>query len=94
MGQETWDLIKKTKGFYINTYHVGGSVLVVSVLFNLLLGLMLFYLYCHQPSRDFYATDGVTPPVALTPLDSANKSSVPLLAGEVSDDDGSREIPK
>lgn len=75
----TWDNIKRSKNFYVNSYRGIGSALLVSVILNFCLGIGIFYSYFNKPERDFYATNGETPPVQLTPLDSPNESSTPLL---------------
>ncbi|MCP0913194.1 MULTISPECIES: type IVB secretion system protein IcmM/DotJ [Legionella] len=82
MSRETWNLIKNSKGFYINTYRRAGSVLFLSMILNLLLTLAIYYTYFNRSEPDFYASNGITPPVQLTPLDSPNYTSVPLLADD------------
>ncbi|KTD24578.1 MULTISPECIES: type IVB secretion system protein IcmM/DotJ [Legionella] len=94
MSQEAWNTIKRSKSFYIRTYRIGGTSLVISLILNLLLVLGIYYLYFHEPERDFYATSGVTPPVLLNPLDEPNYSSTPLLPPDPIDDDSEKVIPQ
>lgn len=95
MSRETWDHIKQTKRFYVGVYRKTSTALIVSCLLNLGLGVILYYMYFNQPDRNYYSTDGVTPPVPLTPLSEPNMTSVPLLAAdEAPDDDGTRVIPQ
>lgn len=94
MSRGAWLLIKQSKRFYVNTYRRAGSALLLSVVFNLLLGFALYYLYFSQPEHDFYATSGVTPPVQLTPMDSPNNTSVPLLPTETESDNNTKVIPE
>lgn len=94
MSRETWRLIKESKLFYINTYRTGLIVLVLSSLLNLFLGIALYYFYFSRPAPDYYATSGVIPPILLTPLDSPNKTSVPLLASDDVSEQETRPIPE
>ena len=94
MSRETWALLKKSKRFYVNTFRRAGSTLLVSVICNLCLGLLLHYVYFHQPGHDFYATNGVTPPVMLTSMDVPNDTSVALLANDPENDNDIKVIPQ
>lgn len=94
MSRGTWHLVKQSKQFYVNTYRRVGAVLLVSIAGNLLLGVVLYYVYMNQPEHDFYATNGVTAPVPLTPLSAPNESSIPLLASDPGSENTSRVIPE
>ncbi len=95
MSREAWNNIKNTKNFYVNTYRRGGTVLVYSILLNLIFSGLLYYLYFNQPSPDYYATYGGTPPAKLTPLGSPNYTSVPLLASYPdNENDNQKVIPQ
>ncbi|KTC66537.1 Dot/Icm secretion system protein ImcM [Legionella adelaidensis] len=94
MSRGAWNLTKQSKRFYVQTYRRAGTSLVVSLLINLLLGLGIYYTYFHLPEPDFYSTDGITPPVQLTPMDEPNRSSVPLLASDQESDYGNKVIPE
>ncbi|AHE67904.1 type IVB secretion system protein IcmM/DotJ [Legionella oakridgensis] len=82
MSRATWDLIKNSKRFYVNTYRKAATFLLISAVFNVLLGVAIYFAYFNLPDPDFYATSGVTPPVMLTALDEPNYTSDPLLASE------------
>ena len=94
MSRETWNLLRSSKRFYVRSFRWTGSVVIFSVLMNLLLGMAVYYVYFNQPEHDFYVTDGVTPPVSLTPMDEPNETSVPLLANDPGTDDENRTIPQ
>ncbi len=94
MSRETWNLLRNAKRFYVRSFRWTGSLVIISVLMNLLLGMAVYYVYFNQPEHDFYVTDGVTPPVSLTPMDEANETSVPLLANDPGTDDETRAIPQ
>ncbi len=82
MSREDWRLIKLSKRFYVNTYRKTGSALLISLALNVCFGVVIHYLYFSQPEHTFFATDGVTPPIELTPMDSPNDTSVPLLGSD------------
>jgi len=94
MSRETWNTIKHSKRFYVDTYRRAGSFLVASMIINLLLGITIYYLYFNQPEHDFYATSGVTPPVQLTYMDEPNFTAVPLLANDPDEDNENKVIPQ
>lgn len=94
MGRETWSLIKQSKRFYVNTFRKTGSALVISAFINLSLGFAIYYAYFSRPEHDFYATNGVTPPILLTPMDLPNETSVALLANDPDDEDDTKVIPQ
>lgn len=94
MGRETWKTIINSKSFYVRTYRMGGRALIASLVINILLGLAIYYLYFHQPERDFYATSGITPPVQLTPMEEPNYSATPLLAPDPVENESVKVIPQ
>lgn len=79
MREEFFDEIKQSKSFYIRTYRRSMTFMIVSLFFNILLMLAIFYTYFNQPERDFYATNGVSAPVKLNPMDKPNESGQALL---------------
>ncbi|MBA3536785.1 MAG: phosphoesterase [Tatlockia sp.] len=93
MAGEAWNKIINSKSFYIRTYRVAGRTLIISLLINFLLSLAIYYLYFHQPVRDFYATSGITPPVKLNPLEQPNYSATPLLETDPPNDNTVKIIP-
>ena len=94
MSRETWALIKHSKRFYIQTYRRAGTALFVSAIINLCLGGAIYYAYFSEPGHDFYATNGITKPEQLTPMDSPNNTSVALLANDDNDNDDVKVIPQ
>ena len=93
MAAEAWSKIINSKSFYIRTYRVAMKSLIISLLINFLLSLAIYYLYFHQPERDFYATSGIIPPVQLTPRDQPNFSTIPLLEADPPNDNTVKLIP-
>ena len=93
MTVKTWNLIKHSKNFYVKAYRRAETVIVLSIMLNVLLGLGLIYVYLEQPERDYYATFGETPPVPLVALDKPNESSMPLLADENQQDSDVKNVP-
>lgn len=79
MNGESWSLIKNSKSFDVNIYRRGLLALIISLGLSCIFGISLFYIYLAQPERDYYATNGVTPPVKLTAMATANFSSQALL---------------
>lgn len=94
MSRNTWDLIKLNKNFNVLIYRRGLSILIISLFFNVLMGMLIFYIYINQPERDYYATSGITSPVQLTALMKQNMSSQPLLLPDPPTDEGIRAIPQ
>ncbi|MCR9192452.1 MAG: type IVB secretion system protein IcmM/DotJ [Gammaproteobacteria bacterium] len=94
MGVKTWDLIKRSKQFYVKTYRGAETATVLSVLLNLALGLGIFYAYSTRSEPDYYSTYGETPPVLLTAMGAPNYSSHPLLADNGTHDGNVKEIPQ
>ncbi|HVT62358.1 MAG TPA: type IVB secretion system protein IcmM/DotJ [Legionellaceae bacterium] len=92
MGVKTWNLIKRSKRFYIRTYRGSVTATVISVIFNVLLGIGIFYVYYIRPEPDYYATYGETPPVPLIAMDEPNYSSHPLLADDSNQDSDVRTV--
>ena len=94
MSRETWRLIKSSKLFYINTYRRAGSILVVSVSLNLLLGLVVAQAYFSRSAIHFYATNGTTSPEEIIAMDIPNMTSAPILADDLSTQDVPKVIPQ
>lgn len=82
MGRVTWNNIKASKRFYVAIYRYVSTLLLISLLLNVLLVVFVAYKYLHIPERNYYATYGGSWPVPLTGMDSPNMSSTPLLADE------------
>jgi intracellular multiplication protein IcmM len=61
---------------------------------NLILGIGIVYSYLQLPARNYYSTDGITPPARLTPLAQPNYSSTPLLADDQEAESNQKAIPQ
>ena len=94
MSRDTWSLVKQSKRFYVNTFRRSGSALFVSVIINLLFGCAIYYVHFNHSGPDFYATNGGTPPVMLTAMDSPNDTSVAFLASDPDINDDVKVIPQ
>ncbi len=94
MSRANWAKIRQSVGFYRNTYRLGSTILLASVLVNVFLGIAIYHECANQPEHDFYATDGVTPPVKLTAMNHENNSSSALLADEQNNNDNSKAMPQ
>lgn len=68
--------------------------MLLSIALNVFLGIVIYHVYFAQPEPDFYATDGITPPVLLTAMDQPNNSSAALLANDQNDNDNTKAVPQ
>ncbi len=94
MSRDTWGLIKKRKNFYAGIYRSGLTSLICSLIISVFLGGVIIVLYLQQPERDYYATSGVTAPLELKVMMTPNKSSTPLLAPDIVEDEDTKVIPQ
>lgn len=94
MGRQNWALIKQNKNFNVNVYRRGLVALILSLGITSIIVLLIFYIYLREPVPDFYATNGVTPPIMLKALQAPNMSSTALLEPDPPNDDGVRVIPQ
>ncbi len=93
MTKAVWQHIKNSKRFYVRTYRNIGSMLLVSVIINVLLGVFVAFVYFELPEPDFYATYGEIPPIKLFAMNSPNYSSTPLLPDDRQYESDERQIP-
>ena len=93
MSRAIWQRIRNSKRFYVRTYRKAGSILLFSVIINVMLGICVAYVYLNIPERDYYATYGEIPPIKLFAMNSPNLSSTPLLPDDRQYDNDSRKIP-
>lgn len=93
MSRESWNRIKQSKFFYIRNYRALLTLMLASLVLNVILCLLFFYAYINRPPIDFYATSGIAPPIELTPLDAPNTSDSALLPPDPTDEDINRVIP-
>ena len=94
MSRETWALIKQDKNFNVNVFRRGIIALIVSLGLTCIIVLLMFYTYIREPEPDYYATNGITPPVMLHSMAAANESSTWLLPPDPPNDNSEREIPQ
>lgn len=93
MSRGTWEIIKHSKSFYIRTYRLGVKSLIISMVINLLLGLMVCYVHFYQLEPDYYATSGIVPPIRLAALLTPNYSNAPLLEPDPIEEEVTKMIP-
>jgi intracellular multiplication protein IcmM len=93
VGVKAWNLIKKSKNFYVRTYRGAETAIVFSILLNVGFGAGLLYEYSIRPQPDYYTTFGETPPVPLISMEEPNYSSTPLLPDDANQDNEAKDIP-
>lgn len=93
MSRENWRIIKNKKMFYVTSYRRSCSILLFSLVFNMLLLTFIILSYASRGMPDFYATSGIIPPIQLAPLTSPNFSSEALLPPDPPDEEGTKQIP-
>lgn len=94
MSHETWTLIKKSKNFNVRMYRRGVLLVMISLVLSCIIAFLIFYVYLHQPERDYYATSGMTPPIKLNSMANPNASSQALLPPDPPTDEMQRVIPQ
>ena len=90
MSRGTWTKIRQSNRFYVETYRWAVIALFFSVMLSAILSVAIYYVYSGRGQPDFYATDGVTPPVPLKALNHPNYSSGALLANDQNDNSNSK----
>lgn len=94
MSRETWLSIKNSKAFYVQSYRRACTLVIASLGVNLALGGAIYYAYFNQPEREYYATNGIMPPVKLAPRNTPNDSSAALLPPDPVNDQPVKAIPE
>ena len=94
MSRDTWNLIQQSKRFYVETYRMTGTTLLISIIINLILAAANYYCYFKQPENNFYATNGETPPIQLKALDDFNRTSRALLENDPTEVEHENVIPE
>jgi intracellular multiplication protein IcmM len=94
LSRGTWNTIRSSKRFYVDTFRWAGRALLISISLSIVLSIAVLYVYYSRPEHDFYSTNGETPPVPLTSMDEPNGSEYPLLANDQSVDNATKEIPR
>lgn len=74
-----WHIIRQNKYFYIKGYRTSLFLLLCSMILNTVFAVLIFYTYLHEPESEYYATNGMTPPVLLKAMLAPNLSSVAML---------------
>ena len=85
---------KGRRGFYSRGFQKAVSVLLGSVILNLVLSAAIHSRLVKIPQPDFYATDGVSALVSLTPLNVPNRSSIPLLPDDLPEEISLKDLPQ
>jgi len=67
---------------------------MVIISLNLILSLAVIHLYFNEPERDYYATDGVSPPGELVAMNVPNMTSDPLLPDDPVNENVVLSIPE
>lgn len=93
MPRATWRTTIASRNFYVHTYKRVLAVLVFSIMINLLLSLLIAYIYLGRTTPAYYVSNGMTSPMQIKPMDAPNESSHPLLASEPSTE-GVKVIPE
>lgn len=76
---EVLEKVKARKNFYRDYYRRACTALWFSLFVIAALSLIVMYLVISQPTPDFYATSSDGKLVMLTPMESPNYSSTPLI---------------
>lgn len=79
MSNELIKIVKSRKSFYRDNYHSMSTLLIVVLITIVLCNLLIIYLFMTRPQPDFYATSMDGKLIQLTPLDTPNYSSKPLI---------------
>lgn len=93
MRRESLTEKKKSKGFYCTGFQKAVNVLFVSVALNICFVMAIHSKIAHKIEPNFYASDGVSSPIMLNPLDAPNESSTPLLPDDPHEEMMVRAIP-
>jgi len=64
----------------VRNFRKATFALLISLALNIFFIVAIYFEYITLPVRDFYATNGITPPVKLTPISTPNYSSEAMLA--------------
>ena len=93
MTRATWRTITTSRNFYVQTYKRSLMALLFSVLINIVLGILIVYVYTGRVPPKYYASNGMTGPMELKPLDAPNDSPNPLLESEPEPVENTKLIP-
>lgn len=76
---------KSQRYFYVEIYRNLLGLVIFSMVLNILIVLIMAYIFFRQPGSTYYSTNGRTSPVQLEAISSANLSSRALLPDSESD---------
>lgn len=93
MTRATWRTIIASRDFYVKTYKRALFGLIVSIVLNLVLVLLIVFVYLNRNAPSYYASNGMTAPMLLSPLKAPNDSSAPLLGSEPTPAGEAKYIP-
>jgi len=79
MSNDLIELVKSRKSFYRDHYHSISTLLILVLVLLVICNLLIVYVYIQRPLPDFYATSMDGKLIQLTPLDTPNYSSQPLI---------------
>ena len=94
MSRSNWNRIKHNKFFYVNIYRKLLSILVGSQIITLTLFCGIVFIYASRQAPNFYASSGITLPILLSPLNSANPSAEALLPPDPINREAEKVIPQ
>jgi len=77
---------KLNRYFYVSSYRKVTKVLFWSICLNLVLLVLISFVYVNQPNVLYYGSNGITNPIELTPLNKPNYSSKSLLSEDIPED--------
>lgn len=84
---------KRSKNFYSGGFRKVINALGLSIILNFVLLGIIDRQYVNTPVQHFYATDGITMPKLVTPRDTPNMLSQPLLPDDVPEEMTVRQLP-
>lgn len=83
---------KHAKNFYSGGFRKAINALGLSIVLNFVLLGIIDRQYVNTPVQHFYATDGITMPKLVTPMDKPNMLSQPLLPDDVPEEMTMRQL--
>lgn len=93
MARATWRTTIASRYFYVKTYKRSLFALIFSIMLNLILGLLIVYVYWNRTAPTYYVSNGMTAPMILKALNAPNDSSSPLLGSEPIPAVGTKPLP-
>lgn len=94
MSRGTWNKIKLSKFFYVQSYRYLILFVVASQAFNIIFCVVIIFLHLNKPAQTFYTTNGVTQPVELDSRNSPNNADEALLPPDPLETNDTKPIPQ